>query len=595
MHKHQKLIFMKQILLTLLISFSFHSLVSAQRKPKPTVKDSVSSEAFLKMVEGSLDAYYSEYAGQSDFNSIIDALEKENLPITELTDAVICDHLKKMGELSPFKLDCNAATLSTIKFFAKSRRSFIKIALGRSTIYFDMYEEALARNEMPLELKYLSVIESGLRPQVKSPAGALGLWQFMYGTGKMYGLMENSYIDERMDPVKSTDAACKYLKKLYSIYNDWNLALAAYNAGPGNVNKAIRRSGGKLTYWEVRPFLPRETQGYVPNFIAAAYLMTYYKEHGLEPAPAKIHYAQLDTMCLKQGVHMQTIAKLVDWDVEDVHHLNPVYKTKYIPNTVQKQCITGPLSKIGKLVSLEDSLYKMEQKVYGISARSFTPVNTNINQVVEKDTNEVASNGKESVVYHKVRSGETLTKIAIKHGVTVKQIMTWNGLRSTKAPIGKTLKIIKKVVEVIQTTPPMNENDVYDTIIVITHTVERNESLTVIASKYDVTVDEIKKWNTLSSNWVNIGQKLKIQTKLKMSRSGGVPISTEKLETDEVKEEVKVEAIKPVSKPQYYTIRSGDLFNRIAQKHGLTTAQLKKLNPGVNPDRIREGQKIRIK
>lgn len=588
---------MKHIILTLLISFSFQAFVSAQRKPKPTVKDSISSEAFLKMVEGSLDAYYADYAGQSDFNSIIDALEKENLPITELTDAVICDHLKKMGELSPFKLDCNTATLSTIKFFAKSRRSFIKIALGRSTIYFDLYEEALARNEMPLELKYLSVIESGLRPQVKSPAGALGLWQFMYGTGKMYGLMENSYIDERMDPVKSTDAACKYLKKLYSIYNDWNLALAAYNAGPGNVNKAIRRSGGKLTYWEVRPFLPKETQGYVPNFIAAAYLMTYYKEHGLEPAPAKIHYAQLDTMCLKQGVHMQTIAKLVDWDLEDVHHLNPVYKTKYIPNTVQKQCITGPLSKIGKLVSLEDSLYKLEQRDYGISARSFTPVNTNINQVVEKDTNQLAELGKETLVYHKVRSGETLTKIANKHGVTVKQIMTWNGLRSSKAPVGKVLKIKKRIVEEvpvnIQNTA--NPNDVYDTIIVITHTVERNESLTVIASKYEVTVDEIKAWNALTSNWVNIGQKLKIQTRLKMSRSGGIPVSEQKEGSEVVKEEPKVEPTKPVAKPQYYTIKSGDLFNRIAQKHGLTTAQLKKLNPGVNPDRIREGQKIRIK
>lgn len=585
---------MKHIILTLSLLFYVGSFVFGQRKPKPIVKDSVSSEAFLKMVESTLDTYYADYANQANFNSIIDALEKENLPITELSDELICSHLKKMGELSPFKLDCNAATLSTIKFFAKNRRSFIKIALGRSTIYFDMYEEALARNDMPLELKYLSVIESGLRPQVKSPAGALGLWQFMYGTGKMYGLMENSYIDERMDPVKSTDAACKYLKKLYSIYNDWNLALAAYNAGPGNINKAIRRSGGKLTYWEVRPFLPKETQGYVPNFIAAAYLMTYYKEHGLEPAPAKIHYTQLDTMCLKQGVHMQSIGKLVDWDIEDIHHLNPVYKTKYIPNTIQKQCITGPLAKIGKLVSLEDSLYKIEQRDYGYSARNVAPVVQN-NSVTSNDTNSVTEGSKETIVYHKVRSGETLTKIANKHGVTVKQIMTWNRLKSSKAPIGKTLKIIKKITEEVVSSPAVTATDIYDTIIVITHTVERNESLTIIASKYDVTVDEIKNWNALTSNWVNIGQKLKIETKLKMSRNGGVPIVEDKTKTEEKQQEVKTEVVKPVAKPQYYTIQSGDLFNRIAQKYGLTTAQLKKLNPGVNPDRIRAGQKIRVK
>jgi membrane-bound lytic murein transglycosylase D len=589
---------MKSILLifSLLVSFTF--VYSQQRKPKPIVKDSLSSDAFLKMVEESLNSFYADYAGQSNFNSIIDALEKETTSFEELSDAQICEHLQKMSGMSPFKFDCHEGNISTIKFFAKSRRSFIKIALGRSSIYFDMYEEALARHDMPLELKYLSVIESGLRPQVKSPAGALGLWQFMYGTGKMYGLNENSYIDERMDPVKSTDAACRYLKKLYSIYNDWNLALAAYNAGPGNINKAIRRSGGKLTYWEVRPFLPRETQGYVPNFVAAAYLMTYHKEYNLTPAPPKIHYSQLDTMCLKKGVHMQSISKLLDWDVEDIHHLNPIYKTKYIPFTSPSQCIVGPLAKIGKLVSLEDSLYKIEHADFGTGQRNAIVSNS----VVSDESSSDSESSSSKTTYHKVRSGETLTTIAKKYGVTTKELMQWNKLSSTRVPVGRTLKIIKTMVESVAVdtnAPTVKTTQEYDTTVIISHTVERNESISVIAAKYSVSVEDIKKWNELSSTWLNVGQKLSIETKVKLTReveTKGTSTQQKAAEKTVEKKEDKTPVNQTTNtKAQFYTVKSGDLFNKIAIKHNLSLAELKKLNPSVNPDRISVGQKIRVK
>ena len=580
---------------------SFSSLNSQTRKPKPAAKDSISSEAFMRVIDETLNAYYADFANQSNFDSIINALEYEPNTIPQVSDDVYCQRLEKINEMTPFHLDCNAISLSTIRFFASNRRSFAKVVLGRSALYFEMYEAALAKYDLPIELKYLSVIESGLRPQVKSPAGALGLWQFMYGTGKMYGLTENSYIDDRMDPVKETDAACRYLKKLFGIYGDWNLALAAYNAGPGNINKAIRRSGGKRTYWEVRPFLPRETQGYVPNFIAAAYLLTYHAEHNIEPAPAKIHYYQLDTMCLTKGVHMSTISSLIDWTVDDIKTVNPIYKAQYIPFTQPNQCITGPLTKIGKLVSLEDSLYKLENSLYG-SAGKLTPLP--VDNII--DSNEVAvlevpskSNNKE-FIYHKVKSGETLSSIARKYNVTNSQITKLNRLRSSRVTRGQNLKIPQKTTFVAPPiiTPPVIKDSLtmgtvyYDSSVTVYHVVQRNESLTVIAEKYNTTVEKIRELNGLKDNWLNIGQKLKVNTVLKLSKSGLV-------KTDVIKTEPKPITPKPVlPKPaakKYYTVKAGDLFGRIAEKQGLTKEQLQKLNPGIKPDRINVGQELRIK
>jgi membrane-bound lytic murein transglycosylase D len=600
---------------------------SQTRTPKPTIKHPMDSEAYLKMLDETLMDYYSSVANDKKVDSLIDALEMDSDNIGDISDDEYCVRLEKINALSPFHLDCNDITLGMIKFFVKNRRGFAKIVLGRSKLYFDLYEQTLAKYDMPIELKYLSVIESGLRPQVKSPAGALGLWQFMYGTGKMYGLTENSYIDDRMDPVKATEAACKFLNKLYGIYGDWNLALAAYNAGPGNVNKAIRRSGGKRTYWEVRPFLPRETQGYVPNFIAAAYLLTYHKEHNIKPAAAKNTFYQLDTICLSKGVHMSTIEKLTAWSEDEVAALNPIYKTRYIPGTDPKQCITGPFSEIGKLVSFGDSLYNLEKSIYAPKPKPVEVVDTSklvldSNGVVLKTPVEVKPivNAKPTTIWHRVARGETLHSISVKYEVTIEEIKKWNYLRNNTAPLGRNLKIIKtnnptvavtptivipekpiesvkptpkpiekikeKEVEIIETKPIVEvpaKPVVFDSVVTIFHTVARNESIEAIAERYNVTLENIKTWNGLTSSWVNIDQKLKILINVKLFQPelGG--------------KQKPVERVKPMEKKRFYTVKPGDMFIRIAENHSLTPEELHELNPKTDPNTIRVGEILRVK
>lgn len=486
-----------------------------QNPYKWTAEDSLKGEAMIKTIEQSLELFYADYESEGNYDSIITALNYEADQVPEFSDEVYCERLEVMNEMSPFHLDCNDVTLSTIRFFVVKRRGFARVVLGRSKLYFDMFEEKLAKYNLPIELKYLAVIESGLRPQVKSRAGALGLWQFMYGTGRMFGLKENSYIDERMDPELATEAACQYLSKLYGIYNDWNLALAAYNAGPGNVNKAIRRSGNKLTYWEVRPFLPKETQGYVPNFIAAAYLLTYYAEHNIVPMEANVRYHQLDTMCLKKGVHMETVASLLSMNLEEVQELNPIYKATYIPKSDPPQCITLPLTLVGQLVTLEDSLYAMEFNKYlrrdepVINPVQIDPVVNNQENNVENPNNAGQNAAAANYQYHKVSSGETLGTIATRYGMSIADLQKLNGLRSTT---------------------------------------------------------------------IYVGQRLKV--------SGG---------TGTVVNNPTNNTPQPVIEKKYYTVRSGDTFGRIAQSHRMTISQLRRLNPGINIERLNVGQRIRVK
>ncbi|MBM3454422.1 MAG: LysM peptidoglycan-binding domain-containing protein [Bacteroidetes bacterium] len=508
-------------LLILSLGFS-QQLMHAQKSA-----DSLKGDPFLNTVEQSLKLFYADYTNDLRYDSIITALKYEQGEVPSFTDEQICERLGKMNEMTPFQLECNQATISTIRFFARERRSFIRIAMGRSALYFDMYREKLAEYGLPIELRFLSVIESGLRPQIKSKAGALGLWQFMYKTGLYFNLEENSYIDERMDPEKSTEAACRFLRQLYGIYGDWNLALAAYNAGPGNVNKAIRKSGNKSTYWEVRPYLPKETQGYVPNFIAAAYLMTYHAEHNIIPLEAEVHNAELDTMCLKQAVHMNTISKLTGWDLEEIKLLNPVYKTTYIPKSNIKRCISGPFNQITLLVGLEDSLYALEKSIYRPD-----PVNTprqnenNVTRTIdsmllveqsnaESDSSQVSAS---NLQYYKVKPGDNLKLISLKFNVTIQQIMEWNALRTTNLYVGQRLKVLSETVvtqnqsirpeqttnPIPQRTPKVPKKKYYK--------VRPGDNFSDIAQKYNLTIAQLKKLNPkVKINRIQVGQQIRVK------------------------------------------------------------------------------------
>tara|TARA_B100000401_G_scaffold438373_1_gene386685 strand:+ start:961 stop:2403 length:1443 start_codon:yes stop_codon:yes gene_type:complete len=455
------------------------------------VKDE--NEYFIQTIEECVKLFYEDYTTRSSKDSIEKILQFESGVVPEYPDSIICQRLSELNEKSAFHLDCNPSTLSVIRLFANKKRGFMKIVLGRSYLYFDLYESKLAEYDLPYELKYLSVIESGLRPQIKSRAGALGLWQFMYRTGKYFGLKENSYIDERMDPYKATDAACRYLKKLHGIYGDWNLALAAYNAGPGNVNKAIRRSGNKKTYWEVRPFLPRETQGYVPNFIAATYVMEYYKEHNLMAVNPKTQRVLLDTICLQKSVHMATISRLMNWDIETIKEYNPIYKREYIPKATPNSCILMPVEMSSRLAGLEDSLYSLEQSIY------------NPKPIVDTSKNNASSI--KPFLIHSVKSKETLTSIAKKYSTHSDSLSNWNNLTSTNLLIGQKLKIyISKSYRPneVQTNTTTRKKKY--------HYVKSGQNLTVIAKRYGISLRRIKSLNPrVNPNKLMIGQKLRVR------------------------------------------------------------------------------------
>ncbi len=476
---------------TAIIFLFVSTLVMAQDGEKPL--------DFVNTVEQSLNLFYQEMAKGDNYDSIMDALNYEANEVPEFSDEIYCERIQKLADMSPMPYACEDAALKTVKFFAEKRRNFTKVVIGRSALYFDMYEEKLAKHGLPLELKYLSVIESGLRPQVKSRSGALGLWQFMYGTGKMFGLKENSYIDERMDPEKATEAACAYLKKLHGIYNDWFLALAAYNAGPGNVNKAIRRSGGKKTYWEIRPYLPRETQGYVPNFIAASYLMTYHKEHNIVPFPAKIHAMQLDTMCFNVGTKMEYLATIADWSLNDIKTLNPIYKANYIPKTEPAQCITGPIEKIGLLITKETELRNLAENGPDSTFKAQMSSSEAVNPSVVKEVNSIQ---------HVVKNGETLAQIANDYGVSVRDLIESNSLTNGAIQPGKKLTINnpKKLPAggKVVTQKPATAKKYYK--------VRSGDTFSNIARRYGLTQTQLKRLNPgINISRLSIGQKLRVR------------------------------------------------------------------------------------
>ena len=413
--------------------------------------------------------------------------------------------LAKLDAVSPFDLVYNPHVRGFIDLYLNRKRELMSRMLALSQLYYPMFEQVLDRYNIPLELKHLAVIESALNPNARSKAGAQGLWQFMYPTGKMYGLNVNSYIDERSDPYKATVAAAEYLKTLYGLFNDWQMDLAAYNAGPGTISKAIRRSGGKKTYWEIRPFLPRETQGYVPAFIAANYAMNYYAEHNIYPAVPKKTYFEVDTVVLKEQMSFSQISLSLDIPYDEVKYFNPQYRKDIVPAGGNALCL--PKQKIGFFLTNEQEIYA------AIKAQTQT---------------EVASVVKEVQLTHVVKSGQRLSDIARKYGVSVADIKSWNYIGKKGIRPGKKLVIYvpkKEDVaagstnEVAKTETKQDsiddkklaENKTSSTSPAI-HKVKSGESLFGIAKRYGMNVNELMNLNGLNKNSkLSIGQKLKLK------------------------------------------------------------------------------------
>lgn len=325
----------------------------------------------------------------------------------------------------------NDIVRSFIDLYVVRRRQQLSRLLGLSEYYFPIFEEALNRYGLPLELKNLPIIESALNPTIISRAGAAGLWQFMVATGRMYGLEINSLIDERCDPIKSTDAACRYLKDLYAIYGDWHLVIAAYNCGPGNVNKAIRRAGGKRDYWAIYPYLPRETRGYVPIFIGANYATNYYCEHNVCPQDIDMPLL-IDTIHTNKRMHLQQVAHVLDIPIELLRNLNPQYRRDILPGgKYYTLCLPVQYAELFIVKENEVLAYKADELIN--------------NRRAEIDLAQKSSHtyGSGNVIYYKVRSGNTLGGIAQKYRVSVSQLKRWNNLKGTTIRIGQTLRIYK--------------------------------------------------------------------------------------------------------------------------------------------------------
>ena len=358
--------------------------------------------------------------------------EADSRESAELTDEIIMDRLSRLPV--SIEMPFNSVVGNSIRFYAK-RRQLVENMLGLSIYYMPIFEEALERHGLPRELRYLPVIDSALVPTAKSRAGAGGLWQFMPATGAGLGLEQNSLVDMRFDPYKSSEAAAIYLKQLYSTYNDWSLAIAAYNCGPGNVNKAIRRAGGgKKDFWEIYPFLLPETRGYVPAFIAANYIMTYHKNHNISPVLARRPIV-VDTVHVSRRVHFDQISEVLDIPMEELRALNPQYRRDIIPGDIKPYPLTLPSLQAYAYVANEDSIVNHNASRYARRG------------VVEPSTGAVTGSDsrgeyveEETIQWHKVRRGETLTSIARRYGTTVREIRRLNNC-GKRVATGKRLKI----------------------------------------------------------------------------------------------------------------------------------------------------------
>ena len=417
---------------------------------------------------------------------------------SDVPDSVYIRRIRNMNSF--ISLPYNSIVKNYIVLYSEKMPDRIGKIIGLSRYYMPIFEEILDRYGLPEELKAMAIIESSLNPTAVSRAGAKGMWQFMYSTAKLYGLTINSFVDERLDPVASAEAAARYLKDSYRIFGDWNLAIASYNCGAGNVNRAIRRSGGKRAFWDIYPYLPRETRGYVPAFVGALYTMKYYKEHGIEPEAVAIPPA-VDTFMIHKMLHFKQINELVGVPLDELKNLNPQYRHEIIPGNEREYILRLPYSYVNDFIAVEDSLYSYKADEF------FNPV------TIKK----IKDGGDGQRIIYRVRSGDVLGKIALRYRVTVSQIRRWNNLRGNMIRVGQRLVIYSGVQPSAEPAPaPKNttaqarKSGIAPDTPYTTYTVKTGDTLYDIAKAYPgVSAQNIMDFNGIGSR-IKPGMKIRI-------------------------------------------------------------------------------------
>ena len=422
---------MKRCLYTVIILLFAAPLANAQ--PRTVNEEALDmADQFVTNYDSLLNTYViSKYAATSRRHR---ANINTDYAFDQIPDTVIAQRLNSLHTVIPMTF--NNVVRDHIRMYLNRMRNRIDVMLTLSEYYQTLFEESLSRYDVPEELKYLTIVESAMNPQATSRVGAAGLWQFMYTTGKNYGLEVNSIIDERRDAYKSSDAAAHYLHDLYNVFGDWHLAIAAYNCGPGNVNKAIARSGGKHNFWQIYPYLPRETRGYVPAFIAATYIMNFYPEHGLHPKRAAIPL-HTDTVMIERDMFFCHVAKHIGVEMEELRALNPQYRADFIPGSNGSYPLCLPTEKMNDLIHHAEAIFRDTED--SISRRPAAVIATRSD--AEVSYSKPARKHKGSSSYHKVRRGETLSSIAAKHGTTVSKLKKLNHLRSDRIRYGQRLRV----------------------------------------------------------------------------------------------------------------------------------------------------------
>jgi membrane-bound lytic murein transglycosylase D len=556
----------------LFASFSLFSQETVEKTgtPKPEIKltylDSIKKTFVKDDLAACVDSLWlKELTNLDIYNNLTEDIQTINIDEKvdyELSTELLKARLQEMDEKSPFHIEYNQGLENIIKSFLKNRKRSFERLMAVSEYYFPLFEEAFDKQNVPLEIKYLAVVESALNPKAVSRVGATGLWQFMYQTGKQYGLKIDSYVDERSDPLKASEAAAQYMKNMYAIFGDWDLVLASYNSGPGNVAKAIRRSGGQQNYWNIRKNLPKETQGYLPAFLATMYIYEYHKEHGIVPEKAPIKHFTTDTVMIKRQMSFKQISELIDIPVAQLQVLNPSYRLNIVPAYKdQTHFLRLPQDKMAVFTSNESKIYAYVEKEANLREKPFQIVRPIVSQ---DSVNTFQKLAQAKVRYYRVKRNDNLSTIAQKYDVTVADLKRWNNIRGNKVAYGKNLKINGLEADQNPTAIAKVELDKKeiqkDSAAVATasfYVVQKGDNLSAIAKKFNVTVAEIQGWNKLINNNLQLGASLQVVKS---------PINKEAISESVERKDIA------------YSVQKGDNLGGIAKKFGATIEELKQWN-----------------